>query len=59
MDNEEREHVNSPDCWCHPTLFFDGEDEFGDVWCHKAPGDELPPASVLAAAVADAMREEE
>lgn len=43
---------DKPDYW---VLFFDGGDEFGDVWVYKAPGDELPPASILAAAIADAI----
>jgi hypothetical protein len=58
-DQGEREHIHGEGCWCHPTLFFDGGDEFGDVWCHKSPGDELPPSSVLAAAIAAAMRPED
>jgi hypothetical protein len=58
MDEElERVHVDGPECWCHPTLFFDGQGEFGDVWVHKGEGEELPPAWVLIAAVADAIAE--
>lgn len=51
----EREHVDGPGCWCKPTLFFDGGDEFGSVWVHKGDGDEMPPSDVLASAVADAI----
>ena len=52
----EREHTDGVDCWCHPTLFFDGGDQYGNVWVHKGNGEELPPAKVLIEAVADAMR---
>ncbi len=51
----EREHCEGGDCWCDPQLFFDGGEEFGDVWVHKQPGDELPPSYVLASAIADAI----
>ena len=51
----DREHTQGGDCWCDPQLFFDGGEEFGDVWVHKGPGDELPPSSVLASAIADAI----
>jgi hypothetical protein len=50
----EREHI-AGEGWCHPTLFFDGGDEFLDVWVHKGNGEELPPSYVLASAVADAI----
>lgn len=51
-----REFVeNDEDCWCKPTLFFDGGEEFGNVWVHKANADELPPAKILIEAVADAI----
>ncbi len=53
--SEDRVHIDGPDCWCEPTLFFDGGDEFGNVWVHKGNGEELPPTNVLASAVADAV----
>lgn len=55
---EESPHVDGPNCWCNPTLFFDGEGVYGDVWVHKGAGDELPPSKILAAAIADAVRED-
>jgi hypothetical protein len=58
LEEGERLHIDGPDCWCNPTLFFDGGEEFGDVWVHKGNGEELPPASILASAIADAIRED-
>jgi hypothetical protein len=55
-DVNDRPHSNTPDCWCHPDLVLDGDEEFGDVWVHKAPGEELAPARIIAEAIADAMR---
>ena len=56
---EEREHINSVDCWCHPDLILPGSaGEFGDVWVHKAHGEELAPAWIIAAAIADAFKHE-
>lgn len=54
--NEEREHIDSPDCWCHLDLILKGVDgKFGSVLVHKAPGEELAPAWVIASAVASAF----
>lgn len=50
-----RTHTDGMDCWCGPVIFFDGGDEFGDVIVHKGNGEELPPARVLASAIADAI----
>ena len=55
---EEREHINSEDCWCHPQVFFEA-DNGNKVWTHKGNGDELPPASILAQAIADAIADRE
>jgi len=54
--SEDREHIDSPDCWCHPDLILEGVDGvFGSVWIHKAPGEELAPAWIIAEAIADAI----
>jgi hypothetical protein len=55
---EEREHINDESCWCHPQVFFEA-DNGNRVWTHKGRGDELPPASILAAAIADAIADRE
>lgn len=56
----DRLHTGPGDnCWCHPTLVFDGEGVYSDVWIHKGFGEELAPSRVIAAAIAEAMRQEE
>lgn len=55
----EQEHIDGPNCWCKPQLFFEGLDEFADVWVHKGHGEEMPPSHVLAQAIADAIRQEQ
>lgn len=51
---EDSEHVDSMDCWCRPEVIFEAPN--GNlVIVHKAPGDELPPADIIAQAIADAM----
>ena len=56
----EKEHVVGPGCWCQPDLVLEGDGiRFGSVWVHKAPGEELAPAWIIAEAIASAFREEE
>jgi hypothetical protein len=54
---EESEHIDGPNCWCHPYLFFDGGEEYGDVWVHSGYGDGYPPARLLVLAIMSAMRD--
>ena len=51
---EDSEHVDSMDCWCHPDVIFEAPNG-NQVIVHKAPGEELPPADIIAQAIADAM----
>ena len=52
----ERPHIeDSMDCWCHPQEVFEA-DNGNKVIVHKGHGEELPPASIIAEAIADAMR---
>lgn len=52
----ESEHIDDPDCWCHPDLVLEGDgDRFGSVWIHKGEGEELAPAFIIAAAIASAF----
>jgi hypothetical protein len=53
----EREHIDSTDCWCHPEVIFDYDER--SVWVHKGAGEELPPPSVIAQAIAAAMTSKE
>lgn len=32
----EREHIESPDCWCSPTLYYEDEFTGVQVWVHKS-----------------------
>lgn len=49
------EHQEGEWCWCKPDLVFDGGDEYGDVWVHHAPWEELPPPWIIVEAINDAM----
>lgn len=52
----EPEHIfDSMDCWCHPQEIFEANNG-SKVIVHKGHGEELPPAYVIAEAIADAMR---
>jgi hypothetical protein len=51
---EDSEHIDSLDCWCKPDVIFETDDG-SMVIVHKAPGDELPPASIIAQAIADVI----
>lgn len=54
MDNEELEHDElSENCWCHPEVIFDFDGR--QVWVHHGPGEELPPPSIIAQAIADVI----
>lgn len=33
----EREHEESKDCWCQPTLSYRDEINGCEVWVHKSP----------------------
>lgn len=52
---EEREHIDSEDCWCQPEVIFVAEWSGNRVWVHKGNGEELAPAWVVAQAIADAI----
>lgn len=52
--DEEKEHIDSIECWCGPEEIFTA-DNGSAVIVHKGPGDELPPSSVIAQAIADAI----
>lgn len=54
---EELEHT-AGHCWCKPTLFYRNPVTGACVWVHKGPGDELPPAWILAEAIADTFTDE-
>lgn len=51
----ERRHAwSSMDCWCRPVEVYTAPN--GDsVLVHKGNGEELPPSSVIAQAIADAI----
>ncbi len=51
MANEEREHIDSQFCWCHPYIHSVVENG-GIVWVHRAPDGEKPPPEILAEAEA-------
>ncbi len=44
----EGEHIDSPDCWCHPYVVYTAPDG-GQVWVHRGAE---PPLNVLAEAIA-------
>lgn len=58
LEEGERLHIDGEDCWCHPYVYFEA-DNGNKVWIHKGNGDELPPAKILAEAIADAIADKE
>lgn len=54
-DPEAPEHLDSPDCWCHPVMVFKDDDSGNEVWVHKGNGEELAPSWIIAEAIADAI----
>lgn len=48
-------HIDSPQCWCNPYLFFVSPGGC-EVWVHNSSSGELPPAKILAQAVINAWR---
>ena len=51
----ERRHINSMGCWCHPEEIFEA-DNGSKVIVHKGHGEELPPPSIIAEAIAGAIK---
>jgi hypothetical protein len=58
--NYEEEHIideNEQDCWCKPEMVFEFEGR--ELWVHHGPGEELPPADVIAQAIADIIADKD
>lgn len=51
-------HIDSTDCWCHPVEMFENEVTGAKVMVHQEPDGTLPPASVLADAIADTFKDD-
>ena len=49
MEERGHDHDNPPACWCIPDEVFEFQGR--QVWVHKAPGEELIPADVIAEAI--------
>lgn len=57
METDEKIHIDSDDCWCHPEMVLEGvEGKFGSVTVHHGNGEELAPAWIIAEAIADAFK---
>ena len=44
---------NEEDCWCRPDMIFDWHGR--EIWVHHGNGEELPPAWIIAEAIADVI----
>jgi len=44
------QHIDGPDCWCRPTLYFT-MDGFDGVWLHHEPDGSYPPPELLIEAI--------
>lgn len=50
----ERRHYNCMNCWCKPVEVYTAPNG-NAVIVHKGNGEELPPANIIAQAIADAI----